>query len=171
MKPENKMTMQQAEIEVKCYQKIFDSVRLLDEPALKKLKMERGCNGKIPAIIDENLKIEHWCEGCVALNAFTDKKELSRLEFAEDEIYQITARYLEIDGQPYVMELLKCLDKNSLINSKDKERLITSLTGYSELLYHDVLTQVYNRRYYEDEIKKKTGPAGIAMIDLDVVSE
>ena len=42
MKPENKMTMQQAEIEVKCYQKIFDSVRLLDEPALKKLKMERG---------------------------------------------------------------------------------------------------------------------------------
>lgn len=167
MKPENKMTMQQAEIEVKCYQKIFDSVRLLDEPALKKLKMERGCNGKIPAIIDENWKIEHWCEGCVALNAFTDKKELSRLEFAEDEIYQITARYLEIDGQPYVMELLKCLDKNSLINSKDKERLITSLTGYSELLYHDVLTQVYNRRYYEDEIKKKTGPAGIAMIDLD----
>ncbi len=167
MKPENKMTMQQAEIEVKCYQKIFDSVRLLDEPALKKLKMERGCNGKIPAIIDENWKIEHWCEGCVALNAFTDKKELSRLEFAEDEIYQITARYLEIDGQPYVMELLKCLDKNSLINRKDKERLITSLTGYSELLYHDVLTQVYNRRYYEDEIKKKTGPAGIAMIDLD----
>ena len=167
MKPENKMTMQQAEIEVKCYQKIFDSVRLLDEQALKKLKMERGCNGKIPAIIDENWKIEHWCEGCVALNAFTDKKELSRLEFAEDEIYQITARYLEIDGQPYVMELLKCLDKNSLINRKDKERLITSLTGYSELLYHDVLTQVYNRRYYEDEIKKKTGPAGIAMIDLD----
>lgn len=167
MKSENKMTMQQAEIEVKCYQKIFDSVRLLDVPALKKLKMERECNGKIPSIIDENWKIEHWCEGCVVLNAFIEKKELSRLEFAEDEIYQITARYLEIDGQPYVMELLKCLDKNSLINRKDKERLITSLTGYSELLYHDVLTQVYNRRYYEDEIKKKTGPAGIAMIDLD----
>ena len=30
MKSENKMTMQQAEIEMKCYQKIFDSVRLLD---------------------------------------------------------------------------------------------------------------------------------------------
>ena len=77
------------------------------------------------------------------------------------------AKYLEIDGNPYVMELLKKMDKSSLIDRKDYERLISSLTGYNERLYQDVLTKAYNRRYYEEELKSQMGPAGIAMIDLD----
>ena len=69
-----------------------------------------------------------------------------------------------------------CLRKNPgaaqgniclLDTSKDHERLISSLTGYNERLYQDVLTKAYNRRYYEEELKSKMGPAGIAMIDLD----
>ena len=59
------------------------------------------------------------------------------------------------------------MDKSSLIDRKDYERLISSLTGYNERLYQDVLTKAYNRRYYEEELKSQMGPAGIAMIDLD----
>ena len=50
---------------------------------------------------------------------------------------------------------------------KDREKLISSLTGYKERLFRDVLTKAYNRRYYEEEVKNQSGPAGIAMIDLD----
>lgn len=63
------------------------------------------------------------------------KAELCKLEFIGDDIYQIMAKYLEIDGNPYVMELLKKMDKNSLIDRKDHERTINSLTGYNERLY------------------------------------
>ena len=42
------------------------------------------------------------------------------------------------------------MDKSSLIDRKDYERLISSLTGYNERLYQDVLTKAYNRRYYEE---------------------
>lgn len=43
------------------------------------------------------------------MDALMGKKELSKLEFIGDDIYQIMVKYLEIDGKPYVMELLKCM--------------------------------------------------------------
>ena len=50
---------------------------------------------------------------------------------------------------------------------KEAGLLSGSLTGYNERLYRDVLTNAYNRRYYEEELKSQSGPMGIAMIDLD----
>ena len=42
-----------------------------------------------------------------------------------------------------------------------------NLTGYKNELYRDPLTGVYNRRYYEDNIKDLNENSGVAMIDLD----
>ena len=141
-------------------------VRLLDQEKLEKLNAE----GLLAAEGGQNKKadlcIGHFCQGCVAMEAFLRKAELCKLEFIGDDIYQIMAKYLEIDGNPYVMELLKKMDKSSLIDRKDHERLISSLTGYNERLYQDVLTKAYNRRYYEEELKSRwTG--WNCMIDLD----
>lgn len=161
------MTMQQAEEEMLYFRKIFDIVRLLDEEALLKLQQERI---EAEERFDKEPEMDvnaHFCKSCVAMVAFREKREASKLEFLKDDIYHITAKYLEIDNKPYVMELMKCLDKNCLVEESDRERLVSSLTGYNERLYCDALTQAYNRRYFEDEIKKRPGPAGIAMIDLD----
>ncbi len=85
----------------------------------------------------------------------------------ENDIYQVIARYLEIDGKPYVMELVHRLDEDALTDLEEKQYLIDQLTGYNEKLYRDVLTGVLNRRYYEEKIKNMRGPVGIAMMDLD----
>ena len=154
-----KITMGQAETEMACYRKVFDDVRLYDEAAVDALKKEDDCG--------EEQHPTHQCMGHVAVDAFYKKEELSKLEFIGDDIYQIMAKYLEIDGKPYVMELLKSMDKNYLVAQGDRDRLIRSLSGYNERLYSDVLTKVYNRRYFEEELKNQKGPAGIAMIDLD----
>lgn len=34
-------------------------------------------------------------------------------------------------------------------------------------LYRDPLTGIYNRRYYEEVVRKSTGPAGVALMDVD----
>ena len=162
-----KITMEQAEYEMVCYRRIFNFVRLLDQEKLEKLNAEGLLAAEGGQTKKADLCIGHFCQGCVAMEAFLRKAELCKLEFIGDDIYQIMAKYLEIDGNPYVMELLKKMDKSSLIDRKDHERLIRSLTGYNERLYQDVLTKAYNRRYYEEELKSKMGPAGIAMIDLD----
>ena len=162
-----KITMEQAEYEMVCYRRVFNFVRLLDQEKLEKLNAEGLLAAEGGQTKKADLCIGHFCHGCVAMDAFLRKAELCKLEFIGDDIYQIMAKYLEIDGKPYVMELLKKMDKNSLIDRKDHERLINSLTGYNERLYQDVLTKAYNRRYYEEELKSQMGPAGIAMIDLD----
>lgn len=162
-----KITMEQAEYEMVCYRKVFNFVRLLDQEKLEKLNAEGLLAAEGGQTKKADLCIGHFCQGCVAMEAFLRKAELCKLEFIGDDIYQIMAKYLEIDGKPYVMELLKKMDKSSLIDWKDHERLISSLTGYNERLYQDVLTKAYNRRYYEEELKSQMGPAGIAMIDLD----
>ena len=162
-----KITMEQAEYEMVCYRKVFNFVRLLDQDKLEKLNAEGLLAAEGGQTKKADLCIGHFCQGCVAMEAFLRKAELCKLEFIGDDIYQIMAKYLEIDGNPYVMELLKKMDKSSLIDRKDYERLISSLTGYNERLYQDVLTKAYNRRYYEEELKSQMGPAGIAMIDLD----
>ena len=39
--------------------------------------------------------------------------------------------------------------------------------AFKEKLYRDPLTGIYNRRYYEEVVRKSIGPAGIALIDVD----
>ncbi len=63
--------------------------------------------------------------------------------------YQVTARYVVIDGEPCVMELIKRMDKDVLGDAHDREQLLDKLSSYKEKLYLDALTGAYNRRYYE----------------------
>ena len=65
------------------------------------------------------------------------------------------------------MELINHLEDDTLIDISCREKLINKLTGYNEKLYKDVLTGVYNRLYFEEEIKMWTGNAGIVVIDVD----
>ena len=107
------------------------------------------------------------CENCISLKALEEKKQTSKIEFLDSDMYQVFARYLEIDGEPYVMEMLKKLDENTLTDEEGYEKLTEKLTVYSEKLYRDVLTGAYNRRYFEEKVKNMSLNAGVAVIDLD----
>ena len=39
--------------------------------------------------------------------------------------------------------------------------------AFKEELYRDSLTGAYNRRYYEEVVRKTIGPAGVALLDVD----
>ena len=77
------------------------------------------------------------------------------------------ARYIEVDEKPYVLELIRCLDSDWSIGEINHERLIDIFVHYNDRLYRDAVTDAYNRRYYEDEMKSKKKNAGVALIDLD----
>ena len=49
----------------------------------------------------------------------------------------------------------------------DTEALFSALSGYNTKLYHDPLTDMYNRRYYEEIVRGMKGPIGVALMDLD----
>ncbi len=162
------MTMQEAENKMEVLREIFDVVRLLKGSDMQAAGMESKLAGR------ENLcqcyafwNKDKRCENCISLKALEEKKQTSKIEFLDSDMYQVFARYLEIDSEPYVMEMLKKLDENTLTDEEGYEKLTEKLTVYSEKLYRDVLTGVYNRRYFEEKVKNMSLNAGVAVIDLD----
>lgn len=161
------MTMQQAQMEMELYKKVFTVVRLLDK---REFRLEENDNpgGDMELCHCYDFwKKEKPCTNCIAARAFEEKSVRTKLEYLDSDIYQVTARYVEIDGQPYVMELLRKMDEEYLVDLENRDRLMEKLSRYNEKLYQDALTGVYNRRYYEDRIKKMTASVGVAMIDMD----
>lgn len=162
------ITMQEAENKMEVLREIFDIVRLLKGSDLQAAGMESKLPGKkylcqCYAFWNKNKR----CDNCISLKALDEKKQTSKIEFIDSDMYQVFAKYLEIDGEPYVMEMLKKLDENTLTDKEGYEKLAGKLTVYSEKLYKDVLTGAYNRRYFEEKVKDMSVNAGIAVIDLD----
>ena len=163
-----KMTGQQAEERMLQYEKVFSVVRLLDAETI--LNAAKGKNQNIsaePCRCFDFWETGKWCSNCVSLKALEEKNKKTKLEFRENNVYQVTAHYVEVDGKPKVMELIQYLDEADIVDIDGSERLFTKLNGFQDELYRDVLTGIYNRRYYEDQLRKQILPAGIAMIDLD----
>ena len=40
------------------------------------------------------------------------------------DIYQVFSKYVQVDGEPYVMELIKKLDEDSLLGVQDREKIM-----------------------------------------------
>lgn len=163
-----KMTRQEVEEEIKVLEKIFDVVRILDGEFLSKMQ-ENPC---VRVQLGMCKCYEFWkknkpCENCISVKAYTEKRQKTKLEFLDTDIYLVISRYMEIDDEPCVMELVRYLADDTLIDTDGRDKLVGKLKGYQDKLYRDPLTGIYNRRYFEDEIRDMQNSAGVAMIDLD----
>ena len=123
---EQNLTRQQAEQEMACLRKIYASVRLLDP----KMLAEEPCYPP--------WKNVHPCTSCVGREAMAGKCQCSKLETLGSSLYQVTARYVEVDGKPYVMEMILPLDARRPHPQLQQAHLRDALTG------------AYNRRFYEE---------------------
>ena len=158
------MTMEQAEDEIYHFRKIFQMVRLFHlNPETQKKEV---CKVEISG--PENLRnIKKNCDDCIVQETFETKEEKGKIEIFEGKLYQLITRYMEIEGEAYVMELVRGLDSDWKIGQIDHEKVVNLFMNYNDKLYKDAITDTYNRRYYEDEIKEKKDAAGVALIDLD----
>lgn len=167
MDSKTKMTARELEQMIAQMEKVFTVVRILDQNLLHKMDVKNG------EIQSEDCKCYSlWkkgerCDNCVAQRALAHREQCTKLEFIGSKMYQVIAKYLEVDGSPCVMEMISCLDDESLLDAEGQEALIKKFADYRRELYADALTGIYNRRYFEDRLKEQRMDAGIAMIDLD----
>ena len=139
-----RLTMQQAKEEMACFQKIYPLVRLVDLKTLATQPCYAPWKGRAP------------CRNCIGREALNCKGKKSKIEYLGSKAYQATAIYVEVDGVPYVMEMIQPLDADSPLTPNEVYEL-----------YRDVTTSAYNRRYYEDHLRRQHMAAGVAVIDLD----
>lgn len=163
-----KITRQQAEEEAKMLEKVFDVVRFLEGDFFEQMQDDPRIGVKIGMCQCYDFwKKNKPCENCTSMKAYAEKKQKTKLEFLDADVFLVISRYLEIDDEACVMELVKHLENDTLIDTDGRDRLVGKLKGYQDKLYIDPVTGVYNRRYFEDEIRNMQNSAGVAMIDLD----
>ncbi len=163
-----KITRQQAEEEAKMLEKVFDVVRFLEGNFFEQMQDDPRIGVKIGMCQCYDFwKKNKPCENCISMKAYAEKKQKTKLEFLDADVFLVISRYLEIDGEACVMELVKHLENDTLIDTAGRDKLVGKLKGYQDKLYIDPITGVYNRRYFEDEIRNMQNSAGVAMIDLD----
>lgn len=163
-----KITRQQAEEEAKMLEKVFDVVRFLEGDFFEQMQDDPRIGIKIGMCQCYDFwKKNKPCENCTSMKAYAEKKQKTKLEFLDADVFLVISRYLEIDDEACVMELVKHLENDTLIDTDGRDKLVGKLKGYQDKLYIDPVTGVYNRRYFEDEIRNMQNSAGVAMIDLD----
>lgn len=164
------MTKQEVEKKIEVYKELFSVVRLLKGEEIEKtqgLKTDGIAGVDAPCQCYSFWKKQHPCDNCISVKALREKTKKTKLEFMDNEVFKVIAKYMEIDGEPYVMELLNRMEEENFVDSMGREKLVEKLTVYNEKLYKDVLTGAYNRLYYEEDVKKRMQTSGVALIDVD----
>ena len=166
MAVDEKMTARQAEKEIENFKKVFQAVRLF--PVEDADHIRESCRENQSGCEKCNFqKMEQQCQNCVVANAAASRSERGKLEVFDGVLYQLIARYVEIGGKEYVMELIRLLDNKWSFGQLNHEKLVDLFVHYNDKLYKDAITDAFNRRYYEDEMKEREWTAGIALVDLD----
>ena len=69
--------------------------------------------------------------------AYDCRGKKTKLEFADKSAYQVTAKYLEIDGKGYVLELVQKLDDEVPNEPYNNSCTRDKLSPYRDRLYID----------------------------------
>ena len=138
-----RMTRLEADEEVLKYSDLYPVVEILDRKTLEDTDYCIMCGNSCP------------CMRKVAIDVLDNGGEQTRSLRMGDDCHRATARYVEVDGEPRVFFFAQPLD----VDGDGKVM--------GELLYHDALSGVYNRRFYEDRLRHQFIAAGVAIFDLD----
>ncbi|RGL34032.1 diguanylate cyclase [Collinsella sp. TF07-1] len=135
------LTDEEAAAEVARVAKTYPVVRLL---SADQIKSEPNCllaGDRCPCLRQSSLE------------ALADSDEVSEQLLNDGTEYRARLRPLKVEGEPHVLLMVRPIDEQE--------------AAEEDLVYTDVLTNVRNRRYYEEKLRSTRVNAGVAVIDLD----
>ena len=94
-------------------------------------------------------------------------KPQTKIETRESDVYYVLASFVEVDGRPYSLELVKRIKSDDMFDDGGHENALNQLLVRDRQVYMDSVTKVYNRRYYDERLKNLEGRFSFAMIDMD----
>ena len=107
------------------------------------------------------------CPNCISYKALQTNETQSKIEFLGENVYQVFAKAVNVDGKRKVVEIVHKNKQDLILDANGKSDLIDYVASYNRRLYCDMLTNVYNRRYYEEVGKYLDNVTCVAMIDMD----
>ena len=147
------------------YRRIFDIARLVALTICVELtKTDEGYTLKKSEHCYAVWKKKRRCENCISQEVLCTHKPQTKIETRESDIYYVLASFIEVDGRPYSLELVKRIKSDDMF---ERENVLNQLLVRDRQVYMDSVTKVYNRRYYDERLKNLEGWFSFAMIDMD----
>lgn len=126
--------------------------------------MDEGCTLKKSEHCYAVWKKKRRCENCISQEVLRTHKPQTKIETRESDIYYVLASFIEVDGRPYSLELVKRTKSDDMF---ERENVLNQLLVRNRQVYMDSVTKVYNRRYYDERLKNLESWFSFAMIDMD----
>jgi diguanylate cyclase (GGDEF)-like protein len=119
-----------------------------------------------------------FCKQCIGLQAIHCQETFIKTEMLNGSLFLITAMPLEMDGRTVALELIKCINEKTLENfftmPEGNTDIYRSIAKLNDLVYRDDLTNMYNRRYIDEQLPMEIAqarqhnlPFSIVMTDID----
>jgi len=107
------------------------------------------------------------CENCITSKALSQKAQMAKFEFLGHDVYYVIAKYIEMDGVPYIMEMINIVDDETLFDAHGHDKFAMRIASYSQKIYTDPMTGAWNRRYLEEQYHALNLGVAVAMLDVD----
>ena len=147
---------------------VFDMVRLVDPETSTQWMLDDG--GDLKRSEYRCWKV--WnkssrCQHCVSGRAMAQHEQSIKFEFMEDDLHHVTAKYVEVDGRPCVMEMISRVPDETMLEGHGRRDIVDAITRHNRRVYLDPLTGAYNRRYLEEMYQGWESDRAVAIIDSD----
>lgn len=116
----------------------------------------------------------HRCENCSSLRALQNEETIYKMEFNRDRTFWIISRFVRVEGNPCILEIVADTTDFIIIESTQLETVGEIIESYNLNVSTDSLTTVFNRNYLEDVFipsipfrRENNLPVNIAIMDLD----
>ena len=139
---------------------VFDIVRLVDVALMHQCRIERtGEVVREPYVCYAVWRKERRCENCISAKALACRRQVTKYEFVDADVYYVISKYIEMDGEPFALEMVSKVSDDTLFEAYGKDEFVRAI---------DSLTRTYNRRYYDEQLKGliRCNDA-VAMVDMD----
>ncbi len=107
------------------------------------------------------------CDNCIVTKACKQHAYQEKYEFADPNVFHISATEIEVEGRHLGLEVFARVDDNVIAEAYGKGQFNDIIDSVNHKLYTDPLTETYNRRYFEDYFLTFSREEAVAVIDID----
>lgn len=162
------MTTKELYLMVEQLKKVFEKVQLIDANLQNQINLAETADlektaHKCYAILNK----EHPCQNCISQKTLAQKSQLSTFELMDGHVYHMISKYVEVNGQPYILEMANRISDETRFSAFGKWDYLKNILESRRKLYFDALTGAYNRRFFEEKFCSLENQCAVAFVDID----
>lgn len=165
--------------EIRTLQHTFQVVRLVDPIRRIAYRIKDADSPLEPSAYSCRADSENrpYCKTCISAKAVADRTFYSKFKMIGSQMFYVCAKYVQIDGLDLALEMMSEVTSNMMLGADSDNEFLQTINELNHTLYRDELTNVYNRRYFNEKFPallqstKEPTIVAVAIIDIDNFKE